>query len=538
MAAKHARLRSLAGALIASLLVAGCESGPDQIVAIDGTTFVGGLVALDRNGSGTIDAGDTAFAGAPVQIRAYGSGALVTTATTGADGVYRFPGLPVGTYRISLDPAILGDTLEAVALQRDTFTVGVRDTVVVIHTIRYPFVSPEEARAHPAERRVFVEGVALQGWGTFGDASLHVQANGSALRATRVEAAAVALGDSVRLRGTLRDVNGHRVLDDVRAYVIRKAVFPFPMSLPSPDTLTTAAAATADDGRLDAAQVHITAEIRDTLHRGLDFVTVVDDGSGPLHVHFDRHVDWTRGGLFDPALLAPGASIEASGLLVRRPDGSWQLRPRLRAEVVTRGFALVNVEGARASEPGRRVTLTGTALTGWSTFGDATVHLMDGTGSMRLTRASPLNLAPGDSVRVVGTVSISAGQPVLDDVGISMIRRAVLPFPQSLPPPPVVDASTAHLADAGRLDAAQVRVVGLTITSTAMVSGDFVVRGDDGSGMLDVVFDQHVEFSKSATFDPALLTVGRVIDVGGVLVPTGGADWQLKPRVRAEVAIK
>jgi hypothetical protein len=538
MAAMHARLRFLTGTLIASLLVGGCESGADQIVAVDGTTFVGGMVALDRNGSGTIDAGDTAVAGVPVQIHAYGSGALVTTATTGADGVYRFPGLPVGTYRISLASTILGDTLEAVALQRDTFTVGVRDTVLVVHAIRYPFVTPEEARAHPAERRVFVEGVALQGWGTFGDASLHVQANGSALRATRVGAAAVALGDSVRLRGTLRDVNGQRVLDDVSAYIVRKAVFPFPMSLPSPDTLTTAAAATADDGRLDAAQVHIAAEIREILNQGLDLVAVVDDGSGPLHVHFDRHVDWSRGGLFDPALLIRGALIEASGVLVHRPGGSWQLRPRLRAEVVTRGLPVVDVEGARASEPGRRVTLTGTALTGWSTFGDATVHLMDGTGSLRLTRAGLLNLAPGDSVRVVGTVANSAGQRVLDEAGISIIRKAVLSFPQSLAPPLVVDAGTARRAEGGRLDAAQVRVVGLTITSTATVAGDFVVSGDDGSGMLDVVFDQDVDFSKSGTFDRALLTVGRVIDVGGVLVPTGDGDWQLKPRARAEVAIR
>ena len=70
-----------------------------------------------------------------------------------------------------------------------------------------------------------------------------------------------------------------------------------------------------------------------------------------------------------------------------------------------------------------------------------------------------------------------------------------------------------------------------TISSTATVAGDFVLTVDDGSGVLEVVLDVDIGFF----LVPLVPSV--VIDVTGVLVPTGSGAWQLKPRNGGDVVI-
>jgi hypothetical protein len=101
------------------------------------------------------------------------------------------------------------------------------------------------------------------------------------------------------------------------------------------------------------------------------------------------------------------------------------------------------------------------------------------------------------------------------------------------PPPPAVSASThiAATADGGLLDAALVAVTGATIIDTSTVGNDFVIRVDDGSGPLDVVFDPNL----GPPAPPAPL--GGTLSGNGVLVPATGSTWQLKVRADADVTI-
>lgn len=530
---------ALAGCALLSALAACDAGGPDRVLAIEETSTVGGLIFLDRNGSGAADAGDTIIAGVSVQIRAYGTDQVVAHATTNDRGGYVIPELPVGTYRVSLDSAVLGDSLTSLPLATDTFTVGARDSVAIVHGVTYPTVTVAEARSLAAGGKRFVEGTALNAWTTFADATVHIAAGGLALRATGVEPVQVAPGDSVRILGTLGTEGGQVVLRDGRVTVLRKAVLPFPESLPAPDTVTTAAAAAADGGRLDAAQVRVVrGVVTDTTYLDGDFEVTVDDGSGPLVVLFDKHVNFARTAAFDPALLVPGALIDAAGVLVPRAGGSWQLKPRAAAEVGTRGFPSATIVGARAMAPGTRVQVAGLVLNSWTAFGDATVHLADSSAAIRGLRVQPVSILPGDSVRFFGTVRTVLGQPVLDDVAVVPLRRAILPFPQSLPTPETVTSGVAAGAAEGRLDAAQVKVMDAAITAVSAEPDGLALTVDDGSGRLTVLLDQSSDFRRAGTFDPAKLVVGARIDVAGVLVPFDAGAWQLKPRAASEITIR
>lgn len=530
---------ALLGCALLSALPACDAGGADRVLGIEETSTIGGLVFLDRNGTGAADAGDTIVAGVDVQIRAYGTDRVVARATTNDRGGYLIPELPVGTYRVALDSTVLGDSLTSLPLATDTFTVGARDSVAIVQGVTYPTVTVAEARSVAAGAKRFVEGTALNGWTTFADATMHIAAGGLALRATGVEPVQVAPGDSVRVLGTVGLENGQAVLQGGRVTVLRKAVLPFPESLPAPDTVTTQVAAAADGGRLDAAQVRVRgAVILDTAFVDGDFEATVDDGSGPLVVVFDKHVNFARSATFDPALVIPGGVLDATGVLVPRAGERWQLKPRAATEVTTRGFPSATIAEARAMAPGTRVQVTGLALNAWTTFGDATVHLADSSAAIRGVRVQPVAIAPGDSVRVFGTVQTVLGQPVLDDVTVVPLRRAILPFPQSLPAPETVTSAVAARAAGGRLDGAQVKVADAAITAVSTEDGDAVLTVDDGSGALTVVLDQSVDFRRDGTFDPAKLVVGARIDIAGVLVPVESGTWQLKPRARREIVVR
>ncbi|MCH7476332.1 MAG: hypothetical protein IIA27_16935, partial [Gemmatimonadetes bacterium] len=101
-----------------------------------------------------------------------------------------------------------------------------------------------------------------------------------------------------------------------------------------------------------------------------------------------------------------------------------------------------------------------------------------------------------------------------------------------VPPPVEITTLVADGADGGVLDAQLVKVIDATIGTTSTVGGDFVMTVDDGSGPLEVVLD------KDITFNLTLMVGGTIVDVTGVLVPTGAGTWQLKPRGSGDIFIK
>jgi large repetitive protein len=62
------------------------------------TGSIGNLVFLDVNNNGSFDAGDSRVSGALVEL--IQNGAVIRSATTGADGLYNFTGLTAGTYAV------------------------------------------------------------------------------------------------------------------------------------------------------------------------------------------------------------------------------------------------------------------------------------------------------------------------------------------------------------------------------------------------------------------------------------------------------
>jgi hypothetical protein len=300
----------------------------DSVVGLSGTGVVKGFVYFDANGTGSFDPFfDPGLPGVRVRLFPSGSRELTAQATSGVDGLYRLPGIPVGDYVAVVDSATVGDSARVVGIELGEFTLRPGDSVLTLVGVSFPTVTVAEARALPAGRPAFVRGLALNSSVTFGDSTVHLADTSGAIRVSRVIPGVLLLGDSARVLGlrTVRD--GQPVLEYLSA-------FPFGQpGAPIPELVSTALAQTADGGRLDAALVKISdATIMDTatIERSPfpdDYEAIVDDGSGPVTVVFDGDASLTV------STFVPGARIDATGVLVPTVSGPWRLKPRVNFPV-------------------------------------------------------------------------------------------------------------------------------------------------------------------------------------------------------------
>ena len=299
------------------------NAGEDRILGITGTGVVNGFAFFDRNGNRVADQTvDTAMVGVRVALVARGTRDTAATATSGADGTFRVSGLPVGTYEIVIDSGTFGDSILVVRQDSATVTVPPADSVFFRFGVSFPKVSIAEFRTLPQGKKVFIEGVALADLDVYGDTTLHVADTSGSLRAVRVRRTTVFAGDSIRLLGMRNERSGQPVIDD--ATVFGAGFGP----LPPPEDVTTAQAATADGGQLDAAFVRVRdAVVSDTVTVAGDLRMTVDDGSGALVVVLDGEAG------LDPSGLDAGVSVDVLGLLV--PDGldGWVLKPRTDSDL-------------------------------------------------------------------------------------------------------------------------------------------------------------------------------------------------------------
>lgn len=377
-------------------------------------------------------------------------------------------------------------------------------------------VTTADVRGLPLGDKVFVTGFALSAPNLFGDQTIHAADAAGAVRATDITSSGIAAGDSIRLSGTVATSLGQRTLSNATVTALGGLL------TQDPTTATTAFAARAMEGSLDAALVSVTdARIVDTATSGGDLVVTVNDGSGPLDVVLDADIT------FDRAPYRPGAVIEATGLLVPTGTGRWRLKPRSEDDLdVT--VPVVTIAEARVMPAGEPAVIIGLALNRLSTFGDLSVHLVDATGSIRGTNVDTTLIFVGDSLQFRGTLSVENEQRTLDMISPFLITHETNLTP---PQPTVLTTAQARTASGGTQDAGLVQVTAATIASDTLTSsdGDFSFTVDDASGPLTVILDVDTGISTTS------IVPGNSITLIGVLLPIGTGTWQLKPRSNGDL---
>jgi hypothetical protein len=499
------------------------NAGADLVTSIDASGNVAGIVYFDANGTGNQDGADTPLGAISIALVLAGTADTVQSATSDQDGTFQFGAVPVGSYRVVVDTSTIGDSTIVSDIDPPTTNVSRDDTVGVDVAISFPKVSTTEARGLPIGTNVFIDAIALNDVATFGDSTIHVADTAGSLRAVRSGLGPLFAADSIRLRGTIASRTGQTVIDLDRQD-------PFVLALaevPAPDTVTTDEAAGADGDVLDAALVRVdSARIVDTSTVNGNLLATVTDGTGPVDVEFDANIAFNLG-----SYLVPGADLRSTGVLVPTTSGGWRLKPRsdLDVEVVA---PIISIAEARGRSLGTVVFVEGVVLNDLTTFGDNTVHLADTSAAIRATNVtSGVELA--DSIGVIGTIGLVDGQPVITNPTIVDLGRSTLnPLPRGIASGNVPDAL------AGTLDAGLVRILNATIQSSSIVGGDRHYNVDDGTGTATVVID--VDLTLFPGFDFSTWIPGARMTATGLLVPTGGGVWVLKPRslLPAEVSVQ
>lgn len=519
---------------MALVVATACDDDAAGVIDIEGEGNVVGLVWLDRDGSGELELGnDLPVRDVRVHLMTRHGTTPLHTATSAANGEFFFTDIPIGDYKAVVDSGSVGDTLRILRVDSALVTVTPTTTPIVLVGLTYPSVPIAEVRSAPIDSRVFIEGLVLTRWGIFGESSLHVRDSTGAIKVVRAQQTGVIPGDSVRVLGVAGLQSGQPVVRDGVVFLLRTGV-----ESPTPDTVTTAVAAAANGGLLDADLVRVdSAAVQDTSRTpDGDFVITINDGSGALDVVLSRFLSFQfqlDGPIIGQVLRATGVLVPAAAV------GSWVLKPRTNSELAIGplSYPTLPVAQARNALPDTRLIIVGRALNAWNTFGNATVHVRDATGAIRAVRVPQANISAGDSIRVLGTRTTDTGQPALDEIWTRVLRVAA-----TLPAlvPDSVATGTAANADQGRLDAGLLRVDGVIQDTTRTIDGELVLIADDGSGPVRIVLDRHIPFSLNWPVEggqPRI--IGTHINATGVLLPRiQDGEWLIKPRGNADVRLR
>jgi hypothetical protein len=179
---------------------------------------------------------------------------------------------------------------------------------------------------------------------------------------------------------------------------------------------------------------------------------------------------------------------------------------------------------------GRRVFVRGRVLAGLQFFDDSTTHLLGGGSAVRVTgsvhRPGRSGNNPGDSVAILGTTGLLAGQPVL--LGGLVTSLAEGPAPVAVP----VTLAEARTAQGGALDAALVQLPQAAIVDTA-------TNGDAFDVYLAIAADTViVRVDDRLGINPLVFAPTRLVTTRGLLIPQGNGTWVVRPRpVNGELTV-
>lgn len=254
---------------------------------------------------------------------------------------------------------------------------------------------------------------------------------------------------------------------------------------------------------------------------GASVATAVTDIEGVAlfeNVPFGDYVVTVESGVLGDSLLV--AAIEEDSIRVELAAPEVAVTARL-------GWEEVSIREARTRASGTVVFIRGTVSSGVQIFSDLSTHMADTSLAIRMTGLTLLgNLTghnPGDSVVVRGIIGQANGQPILTSGRIIRVATRPAPIPTS------ITSGVAATAQNGALDAAFINLTSVTISDTSTVAPDFRVVASDGSGAITIILDANINFNRTA-FRP-----DRVMNIRGVLVPSGQGSWTLKPRVTGDV---
>ena len=321
------RLAQVLGALTL-LLPAACDNaGEDLGIALPAKRAASALVVYDRNFDrlATLPQ-DTTRAGVTVRLLYAGTSHVEDVGATDAAGVVNFFKVPIGSYTIQVDSLpTLGDSLVSL-LTPTTMQVYHSGTPPgIIALLTYRTATTGGVRASATGRRLVTTGVILSPPQLFSDTTAFLRDTAGSLRLTAPAVLGISFlipGDSVRVLGTVRVRDGQRVLDSARIAFVAPTG-----TLPAPDTLTSAEAASADGGVRDADLAFVGATVvLASVPNGSGFLISLDDGSGPVEMELDPLL----GLLGSPA--APGDSVDVTGVLVPTGSGTWRIRPRILSD--------------------------------------------------------------------------------------------------------------------------------------------------------------------------------------------------------------
>ena len=120
------------------------------------------IIFLDRNRNAIQDGSDPGIGGVDVRLAYRGTTTPILVETTDfPGGNFRFDEVPVGTYWMTVDSVILGDSFQIV--QADTTPVNVLPAIGTSksYALAFPHLTIAEARLLPPGRKVSVEGFVL-----------------------------------------------------------------------------------------------------------------------------------------------------------------------------------------------------------------------------------------------------------------------------------------------------------------------------------------------------------------------------------------
>ncbi|MEO8636487.1 MAG: hypothetical protein ABI587_14525 [Gemmatimonadales bacterium] len=321
-------VRTALGLTLTGTALAGCaNAGEDLGIRVRPGVGFSATVLYDRDHDGQPSGPDSVLANVPVFLKVPGGPDTLAVDTTDAAGRVAFLGIPTGPYAIEVDASALGDSLETLLTPRavQVFPSGNPGSIIALLT--FPSLTVAQARALSIGSRALVTGLVLAGPQSTRDTSASLRDSTGAVRLTGVKiliGGFAAPGDTSRVLATVGVRNGQPVLTIASISLVVGAAGP----APGGDTLTTAVAATANGGALDADVVSVVgAEILSTSSANGDLTVTLDDGSGPLEMVVDSVL------VITPGIFVVGDSLSGTGVLVPATGGAqWQFRPRFRQD--------------------------------------------------------------------------------------------------------------------------------------------------------------------------------------------------------------